>query len=106
LEQFHDLVVSGKQVEAEGLPERIASAALLAFAHIDGQLTGIAAIKNQKRSYITGIFLKAKVPPPAENFQYEIGYDVRHMDFRRRGIGSDLIRKLINSKAGPQNNID
>ncbi|MDB5153873.1 MAG: family N-acetyltransferase [Mucilaginibacter sp.] len=98
LKQFHDLVISGGQVHAEGLPERIASAALLAFAHIDGQLAGVASIKNQKRSYITGIFLKAKVPRLAENFDHEIGYAVTHTDFRRRGISRDLIRQLIDSK--------
>ena len=98
LQEFHDLVISGNQVQAEGLPERIASAALLAFAHVDGQLAGVASIKNQKRSYITGIFLKAKVPRLAENFDHEIGYAVTHKDFRRRGISRDLIRHFMDSK--------
>lgn len=98
LKQFHDLVISGKQVQAEGLPERIASAALLAFAHVDGQLAGVASIKNQKRSYITAIFLKAKVPRLAEHFDHEIGYAVTHVDFRRRGISRDLINRLMDSK--------
>jgi hypothetical protein len=100
LKQFHDLVILGNQVQAEGLPERIASAALLAFAHVDGQLAGVASIKNQKRSYITGIFLKAKVPRLAEHFDHEIGYAVTHNDFRRSGISHDLIRQLMDSKPG------
>lgn len=98
LKEFHDLVISGNQVQAEGLPERIASAALLAFAHVDGQLAGVASIKNQKRSYITGIFLKAKVPRLAEHYDYEIGYAVTHEDFRQRGICRDLLSQLIYSK--------
>lgn len=85
-------------MQAEGLSERIASAAVLAFAYIDGQLAGVASIKNQKRSYITGIFLKAKVPWLAEHFDHEIGYAVTHLDFRRRGISRDLINRLIDSK--------
>ncbi|MFB9843887.1 GNAT family N-acetyltransferase [Mucilaginibacter ginsenosidivorans] len=98
LRQFHDLVISGNQVQAEGLPERIASAALLAFAHADGQLAGVASIKNQKRSYITGIFLKAKVPRLAGDFDHEIGYAVTHKDYRRRGISRELIGRLMDSK--------
>jgi len=98
LKQFHDLVTSGNQVQAEGLPERIASAALLAFAHVDGQLAGVASIKNQKRSYVTGIFLKAKVPRLAEHYDHEIGYAVTHKNFRRRGISRDLIGRLMDSK--------
>ena len=98
LKQFHELVLSGKQVQAEGLPEKIAAAALLAFAHVDGQLAGVASIKNQKRSYVTGIFLKAKVPRLAERYDHEIGYAVTHKDFRRRGISGDLLRQLIDSK--------
>jgi GNAT superfamily N-acetyltransferase len=98
LKDFHDLVLSGKQVQEEGLPERIAKAALLAFAQVDGQLAGVASIKNQKRNYVTGIFLKAKVPRLAENFDYEIGYAVTHENFRRRGISRDLIIQLIAQK--------
>jgi GNAT superfamily N-acetyltransferase len=100
LEQFFDLVISGKQVQAEGLPERIKAAALLGFAYVDGKLAGTASVKNQKRSYVTGIFLKAKVPRLAENFDHEIGYAVTHEEYRRRGISRDLIQHLVAQKPG------
>lgn len=100
LQQFHDLVVSGGQVQVEGLPQRIASAALLAFAYSGEQLAGVASIKNQKRSYVIGVFLKAKVPRLAENYQFEIGYAVTDEYFRRRGISRGLISALARSKPG------
>jgi len=100
LADFHDLVVSGNQVQQEGLADRIAGASLLAFAYLEKQLAGVASVKNQKRSYITGIFLKAKVPRLAEQYQYELGYAVTHSSFRRKGISRDLIGKLIASQPG------
>lgn len=95
LVEFHDLVISGGQVNPEGLTTRIANAAVLAFAYIDGQLAGVASIKKQKRSYITGIFLKAKIPRQAVHYQYEIGYAVTHPDFRRLGLSREMITALM-----------
>jgi len=102
LQQFYELVISGGQVQAEGLPDRIASSALLGFTFIDGKLAGVASIKNQKRSYVVSRFLKAKVPRLAERYDHEIGYAVTHTDFRRMGISRNLILKLIEQK--PQSN--
>lgn len=98
LQKFHELVISGGQVMADGLAERISSATLLAFAYSGEQLAGIASVKQQKRSYVTGIFLKAKVPRLAENYLFEIGYAVTHVDFRREGISRELIGALIGHK--------
>ena len=70
------------------------------MAQAEGRLAGFASIKQQKRSYITGIFLKAKVPRLAEHFQYEIGYAVTDPDFRRRGIGRNLILELMQANPG------
>jgi GNAT superfamily N-acetyltransferase len=98
LRQFHDLVLAGRQVQADGLAERISSAAVLALAYSGGQLAGIASVKQQKRNYVTGIFLKAKVPRLAENYLFEIGYAVTHEQFRRQGISRDLIQALLKSK--------
>ena len=98
LDQFHDLVISGKQVQEEGLSERIAGASLLGFAYLEDQLAGVASVKNQKRSYVIGIFLKAKVPRLADAYQYEVGYAVTHNSFRRKGVSRSLIAQLMKSK--------
>ncbi|WP_428327975.1 hypothetical protein [Mucilaginibacter sp.] len=100
LRQFHELVITGGQVLADGLAERIASAAVLAFAYSGEQLSGIASVKKQKRSYVTSIFLKAKVPRLAENYLFEIGYAVTNEHFRRQGISRNLIKALIGHKPG------
>jgi hypothetical protein len=100
LQQFHELVIAGGQVQADGLAERILSAALLAFAYSGEAIAGIASVKEQKRSYGTSIFLKAKVPWLAENYLFEIGYAVTNEGFRRRGISRDLINALISHKPG------
>jgi hypothetical protein len=98
LRDFLTMVLSGGQVQAEGLADRIASAALLGFAFVDGKLAGVASIKNQKRSYVISRFLKAKVPRLAEHYDHEIGYAVTDADFRRMGISRNLILKLIEQK--------
>jgi RimJ/RimL family protein N-acetyltransferase len=95
LVDFHDLVVSGGQVKPEGLAGRIANAAILAFAYIGDQLAGVASIKKQKQSYITGIFLKAKIPRQAIHYQYEIGYAVTHPNFRKLGLSREMITALM-----------
>lgn len=100
LRQFHELVIAGGQVQADGLAERISSAALLAFAYSGEELAGIASVKQQKRNYVTGIFLKAKVPRLAEHYLFEIGYAVTHEHFRRQGISRDLIKALIGHQSG------
>ncbi|WDF79046.1 hypothetical protein PQ469_03375 [Mucilaginibacter sp. KACC 22773] len=100
LAAFYELVLSGKQVDPEGLEDRIARADTLAFFYIGGQVAGVASVKNQKRSYITGIFLKAKVPGMAESYRYEIGYAVTHQDFRRLGISTKLVTALQAGKPG------
>jgi len=48
LKQFHELVLSGKQVQEEGLADRISAVALLAFAYVDGQLAGVASTGVRK----------------------------------------------------------
>ncbi|MGF7078816.1 GNAT family N-acetyltransferase [Mucilaginibacter sp. UYCu711] len=100
VQQFHELVISGGQVQADGLVERILSAALLAFAYSGEELAGIASVKQQKRNYVTGIFLKAKVPRLAVHYLFEIGYAVTHEHFRRQGISRELIKELIGHKPG------
>jgi GNAT superfamily N-acetyltransferase len=102
LRQFHELVLSDGQVQADGLVERIASAALLAFAYSGEELAGVASVKQQKRNYVNGVFLKAKVPRLAEKYLFEIGYAVTHENFRRRGISRELIGALISHKPRTQ----
>ncbi len=97
IQAFYDLVKSGNQVALINLEVKIRRAKVLAFAYIDDQLAGVASLKNQKQSYITKTFLKAKVPFKAKAYKTEMGYAVTAPDYRRMGISTKLIIELFKS---------
>jgi predicted GNAT family N-acyltransferase len=95
LKMFYDIVVEGKQVNPNGLLNRIKDADYLSFCELNNEIVGVASIKNPDKNYKKDIFKKANVEKFADNFDYEIGYAVTKETHRRKGISEQLIKSLM-----------
>jgi hypothetical protein len=102
IEAFCELVAMGEQVPLRGLPRRVRSAYLLAFAYDADRLVAVTAVKNPANSYRDGVFKKAGVFNLAGNYPYEIGYAFTIEGYRGRGLHQGLLNGLI-IKIGFQN---
>jgi predicted GNAT family N-acyltransferase len=100
LQQFYDLVLWGEQVNPNFLMKRINNCELLAFGQLDGQLAGIAALKNPAAHHKAEVFELAGVAPQAGYYSYELGYCVTAADYQHRGVCRGLIRALLEAYAG------
>jgi len=99
LQEFFDIVVEGKQVNANGLLNRIKAADFLSFCELDNEIVGVASIKNPDKKYKKTTFKKANVEEFADDFDYEIGYAVTKETHRRKGISEQLIKSLIENSS-------
>lgn len=95
LDSFKELLLDGNQIIREGIGGRIISNAYrLGFCYYRYQLVGIAAIKNPITDYKIDIFSKANYAN--EGIIFELGWVCTKLNFRERGICSNLVGKLIN----------
>jgi predicted GNAT family N-acyltransferase len=97
--QSVDIITDGGQVATEGLSQNLARAHLVALALDEGQIVGVAAIKNQSRAYIKGVGDDAGYQPHAR--ARELGYVAVKKERRGEHIGSDLADKLLIGYDGP-----
>jgi predicted GNAT family N-acyltransferase len=103
LENFKTLLLASELEGADGLAERIRQAELLAFQYDDNkQLIAIAALKRANEGYLKGVFKKAALPEREANYPLEFGWVVIAKEYRSKGLGSGLLRRLL-QKAARQN---
>jgi predicted GNAT family N-acyltransferase len=100
LQQFHDLVLWGEQVNANFLMKRINNCELLAFGWIESDLAGIAALKNPAAHHKAEVFGEAGKPEEAMQYAYELGYAVTSENYQHQGICKQLIKALLDAYAG------
>jgi predicted GNAT family N-acyltransferase len=100
LQQFHDLVLIGDQVNPAFLKKHIDNAEILAFGWIGTELAGIAALKNPVGHHKDQVFESAGVPGDGNQYTYELGYIVTNEQFRNQGISKSLITALIDEYTG------
>jgi GNAT superfamily N-acetyltransferase len=94
LTAFHDLVVSGGEVDPRGLVGRIAKAEALAFLYDDAVLIGVGALKNPKPSHKKEVFDGAGVAGLADSFPFEIGWILVAPTHRKRGHATSIVAAL------------
>ncbi|HRE84281.1 MAG TPA: GNAT family protein [Opitutaceae bacterium] len=99
-EQFAQLVLSGGEVAAAGLAERIESAIRLTFMRTGSELIGVAALKQPAANYRRAVFEKAEASDPMENFPYELGWIVLKNEFRGKGLSTDLVSSALRPACG------
>jgi predicted GNAT family N-acyltransferase len=89
--EFAALVRKGGEVKAEGLEDRIDRAASLVLLRHDGQLIGIAAVKNPYQSYRAKIARKSGIELPSDRFPFELGWVFVDEAFRGRHLSRNLV---------------
>lgn len=95
LKSFEDLVLSGEQVDPNGLQNRIKNCSLLGFYYSDDkELIGISAIKEKEKASVERIKSKAKITDK-EIPTIELGYSVTKIEFRGNGINKELNDALL-----------
>jgi GNAT superfamily N-acetyltransferase len=100
--EFKSMLIKSEQEVEEGLSERVAQAELLGFYYDDEKLVAVAALKHPVAGYKKGLFKKAGVLiAEAEKYELEFGWAYILPEYRNRGIGSDLMEKLVKN-AGPR----
>lgn len=102
LENFKRFLLSSEQEGEQGLSERIAQAAWLAFQYDDKkELCAIAALKRPAEGYRKGVFHKAGLPPEwAANYPLEFGWLLILDEVNGGRIASSLLGRLMQKAAG------
>ncbi len=100
LENFKAMLLLSEQEGEEGLDERMAQAALLAFHYDDKRLMAIAALKRANMGYLKGIFKKAGIPERDATYELEFGWVYTQKEYRRKGIIPILLQRLVERSGG------
>ena len=85
LDEFCRLVRQGGEVGADGLKDRVQRARALVFLRLDGELAGVAGLKEPSPVYRDGVFRKALVPATSKVFRLELGWVFVPPAHRRKG---------------------
>lgn len=96
IENFHQLVLNGGQVEVSGLRNRIRRAKLLAFHYEKNTLVAITALKRPNETYKKDVFRKAGVSEESDKYNLEVGWAFTVEEYRGKGICSGLVQKIVN----------
>jgi len=96
---FKRLVRAGGQVNPATFPSLFDKAHALAFAHIDGELIGVAALKRPNDAYRNAVFRKANATCIPEEFPLELGWVFVAREARRRGVAGHLFDRLLPTRA-------
>ncbi|MGG7664086.1 GNAT family N-acetyltransferase [Dyadobacter sp. BHUBP1] len=92
LQTFLDLLVlQGKIVRPT--MEKVKRCRYLALCKVGTEIVSIGAIKPKTDSVFGE--KKANLPEYAKNFDYELGYCYTLEEYRRKGYGSDIVRRLL-----------
>ncbi|WP_210418633.1 GNAT family N-acetyltransferase [Aliikangiella coralliicola] len=97
---FEKLVLEGGEVQAQGLRKRIEQAYKLIFIELDNQCVAVGALKRPNINYKNKVFLKSGEPDAAKDYLYELGYLYTLSESRGKGIGSFLMKSVINALDG------
>lgn len=96
IDNFHELVKSGGQVNEKTLLNRLLKAKLLAFGYADdGNLIAVTSIKVPNQKYKNDVFINGSIKERTDNYRYELGYAVTHKEHRGKGYNFKLNKELI-----------
>lgn len=92
---FAEIVLTGGEVDRDGLCQRIRSARLLGFAYEDGQIVSVAAIKQPSPIHAEHVFASSSSKMNREDYPFEYGWAVTMESHRRRGLAVKLLETLL-----------
>lgn len=96
IEDFHQLVSSGGEVEVALLRSRIRRAKLLALHYEKDTLVATTALKRPNETYKKDVFRKARVSDESDRYSLEVGWAFTMEEYRGKGICSGLVQQLVN----------
>ena len=96
-----ELISAGQEVTMSVVNRNLASAASIAYALDGDRPVGIVVLKNPVSSYREKVFYEADVPELERNYKLEIGYTYVIQEYRPRGVGINICRKMVNSISTP-----
>ncbi len=88
---------AGGEVANHGLTDRISGARSLVFAHLDGRLVGVSALKLPVPSYRRRVSSSSGVALSPGNFPYELGWVYVQPMARGKGLALALSRAALNA---------
>ena len=94
IETFCRMVEMGGEVDTTGLRDLVMRARRLVFARLEGATVGVAAIKQPRAGYRTGVFAKAGVSSPDE-YPEEFGWAFVPPEHRSKGVSGLLIEGAL-----------
>lgn len=93
LQQIIELIVSGEQIEREGLETKLMNSHLVAYLLEKGMVLSTATLKNPRESYKGRVFREAQILLPVNRFSKELGYIATHSQHE----GKKLCQKLLSA---------
>ena len=97
---FIAFVRAGGEVSIQGLPERIRGAAALAFAHVDGLVVGVAALKQPQSSYRHRVSSESGAALSAQEYPFELGWVYVSPESRGKGLSFLLSQAALAKSNG------
>lgn len=92
---FISFIRAGGEVAVQGLTERIRSAAAIVFAHVNGVVEGVAALKQPQSSYRRRVSSESATPLSATEFPYELGWVYVLPESRGNGLSLLLTQAAV-----------
>jgi len=99
--QLSRLISEGAEVDMGVVNRNLASAPSIGYAMDGNQAVGVIVLKNPVSSYRQKCFVAAGVPELESRYNLEIGYAFVKEEYRARGVGIYLCRKMVRSISAP-----
>ena len=99
--QLSRLIAEGSEVDMGVVNRNLASAPSIGYAMDGDQAVGVIVLKNPVNSYRQKCFAAAGVPELERRYNLEIGYAFVKEEYRTRGVGIYLCRKMVRSISAP-----
>lgn len=97
---FIELVRSGGEVSDQGLAERILRATTIVFIRADGEVKGVAALKQPQSSYRRRVSSESGAMLSETEFPYELGWVFVSQGARGQGLSLLLSQASIAASKG------
>ena len=101
MRQLSQLIAEGQEVDMGVVNRNLANASSIGYAMDNGKAVGVIVLKNPVDVYRHKVFIEAGVPELERRYNLEIGYAFVSVDYRTRGVGVYLCRKMVRSISAP-----
>jgi len=101
MNQLINLIATGSEVDMGVVRRNLMSAPVIGYAMDNDSAVGVIVLKNPVASYRNKVFMAAGVPELESRYNLEIGYTFVKEEYRSRGVGIYLCRKMVRNVSAP-----